>query len=161
MAIFHPGHLGRGHRSLQLVAAAAPAIIVVSNITYSQSSVYAGLQAATNAGMTNGNADEPLQTGTNSAAAAFVQMDLGAVLPVAKIFIGHAGVSSLGGGWSGFPGGQQLRHSVDGTNFTTIQTIPLVLGGTIQQIDVSLNTRFIRIQNNSWVAVTEFFATST
>jgi hypothetical protein len=139
--------------------------IDVSAITYTQSSVFPGNAAATNAGMTNGVFAETTQTGTNITAPAWVQMDLGDVFPVATIYVGTDFSNTLAGGWGTiYTEGAVIEHSMDASTWTSVATVGTFTTG-IQTFSVSFNARYIRIRRGTnfisdYVCVTEFYATS-
>lgn len=149
----------------QVPTVSAVANINVAAITYTQSSVWSANTAATNAGMTNGNAAETLQTGTNlNTPFAYVQMDLGELCSVANIVIGCDFTNTLAGGWGqGFTASKPVEYSVDGTSWTLAVTTPAVFTSAINTYPVSFNARYIRIRattTTEFLAVTEFYATS-
>lgn len=138
--------------------------IVRANITYSQSSVYPGNAAATNAGMTNGVSDEATQTATNTTVqpqGEWIQMDLQGVFAVTTVTIGTQG-ATLAGGWgsnANYTNAALLQHSTDGTNWTTERTISGLTGNSIANLTVSFTARYIRIfRVGNWNVVTEFYA---
>jgi hypothetical protein len=137
--------------------------IDVAAITYTQSSVYSGNAAATNAGMTNGVFAETVQTATNANPNEFVRMDLGAVYPVATIYLGCDFSNTLAGGWGKtYTESRDLEYSTDGASWTFILNTGTLSAG-ITTYSVSFNARYIRIYNTGslFLAVTEFYATST
>lgn len=140
--------------------------IDVASITYSQSSVYSSNTAATNATMTNGSAAETSATATNNSAGEFIRMDFGAVVPVARVFIGTAS-SALAGGWGDnaiWTNNTELQYTTDGTNWTTERTITGLTAATIHTLTVSFSASAIRIIRpvlTDYIVVTEFYALST
>jgi hypothetical protein len=142
----------------------AEAAIDVSAITYSQSSVYPGNAAATNAGMTNGVFAETTQTGTNRNAPAWVQMDLGAVFSVATVYVGADFTNTLAGGWGvNFTQDAAVEYSNDASSWTLAFNVATFTTG-IQAVPVSFSARYVRIRRGTamiseFLAVTEFYAT--
>ena len=137
--------------------------IDVAAITYTQSSVWPGNAAATNAGMTNGVFAETLQTGTDGGPAPWVQMDLGAVFSVATIYVGCDFSNTLAGGWGKFyTENRSLYYSTDGSSWTFVANTGTFSTG-IKTFSVSFNARYIKISvpGNDYLAITEFYATST
>lgn len=135
--------------------------IDVGAITYSQSSVYPGNSAATNAGMTNGITAETLETGTNFGNQ-WVKMDLGDVYSVATVYVGADFTRTLAGGWgAAYLENLNMQYSQDGGTWTTFVNIG-TFSTALKTFSVSFNARYIRIVNPSgYIAVTEFYATST
>jgi hypothetical protein len=149
----------------QVPTVSAVANINVAAITYTQSSVWSANTAATNAGMTNGNAAETLQTGTNTNTPfAYVQMDLGELCSVANIVIGCDFTNTLAGSWGQiYTASKPVEYSVDGTSWTLAVTTPAVFTSAINTYPVSFNARYIRIRATNtaeFLVVTEFYATS-
>ncbi|MEI8251272.1 MAG: discoidin domain-containing protein [Synechococcus sp. ELA057] len=139
--------------------------IVVSSITYSQSSVYTGNTAATNATMTNGSINETTATGTLASSSAHITMDFGAVFPVANVYLGADYNNTLANGWGPtYTSGRRLVYSTDGSTWTTFEaSIATFTSSAIRVYSVSFSARYIRIEpvSSDFVAVTEFYATST
>jgi hypothetical protein len=138
--------------------------VLISAITYSQSSIYSGTTAATNGPMTDG-----LQTGTETATGSstgeWIKMDLGATYSVDRVVIGNASNSAPPGGWgSSYTSNMDLQYSLDDSNWTTIVNTgdrsPFNFLYTISFSAVS--ARYIRLVNTSstWIALTEFYALS-
>ena len=151
-----------------LVAGAAAGVSIdVAAIAYSQSSLWSGLTAASNAGMTNGVYAETVQTGTNYNNHAWVQMDLGAVLLVATIYVGSDFDDTLQGGTSwgkSYTENKTLQYSNDATTWTDIGSTGTFSAG-IKTFSVSFSARYIRIittaPGGDYLVVTEFYAISS
>jgi hypothetical protein len=144
--------------------------VALGSITYSQSSVYPGNQAASAAGMQNLTGDETTQTGTNNTHNGtvdgnWVQMDLGSKRIVNNVIVGTDYANTLAGGWgTTYTSGAELIYSEDGVNWW------LAIAGTIGsftagiKIITGLNiaARYIRVRRTSdYVALTEFYATTS
>jgi hypothetical protein len=145
------------------VMAASGGSIDVGAITYSQSSVYAGNSAATNAGMTNGVFAESVQTATNNNPTEWIQMDFGAVYPVANIVVGCDFSNTLAGGWGKtYSENLPIEYSPDGSSWTAAGNTGTFSAG-IKTISVSFNARYVRVTGGAfgYAVVTEFYATST
>lgn len=133
----------------------------VGAITYSQSSVYFGLSAATNAGMTNGIYAETAETGTDLEYPAWIQMDLQAVFSVATIYLGCDYDSTLPGGFGpSYATNKPIEYSEDGITWTSAGNTGTFSTG-IKTISVSFDARYIRVIEDGYLALTEFYATST
>jgi hypothetical protein len=144
--------------------ASAVTNINVSAITYSQSTVYPGNSAATNAGMTNGVTAESVQTATLPSVNEYVRMDLGAEYPVATIYVGCDFTNTLAGGWGKvYTENHIMEYSTDGTNWTYIGSTG-TFSSALKTFSVSFNARYIQLhsqEGNGYIVVTEFYATST
>ena len=141
----------------------------INVITYSQSSVYSGTSAATNAAMTDG-----LQTGTQTATDAgnngipWIKMDLQSSFTIDRVVIGNASGSVPPGGWSaGYTNNLDLQYSTDDTSWTTIvDTGDKSSNSFLYTISFSsVTARYIRLinnhpTNNKHIALTEFYALS-
>lgn len=139
----------------------APPGIDVGSITYTQSSVYGSNTAATNAGMTNGIYAETTETATLLEASNWIQMDLQAIHAVATIYVGCDWDSVLAGGWGpAFTTFRPIEYSEDGISWTSAGDTGAFTTG-IKTISVSFNARYIRLISTGFIAVTEFYATST
>lgn len=134
----------------------------ISAISYTQSSVYAGITPVSNAIMTDGSF---ANTGaaTNNGSGQFVQMDLGGVFSVDRVVIGTA-TSLIPGGWSKFyTENRTVQHSLDNTTWTdTFNTGTFSTNG-IYTFNVNITARYLRIidKANSWIAISEFYALPT
>jgi len=160
---FTSGALIDVNASLVAGVAAAGTSIDLSAITYSQVSVWSANTAATNAGMTNGIYAETLQTGTNFATLAWVQMDLGGVYTVANVYVGCDFDNTLAGGWGPDDSeNMSIEYSNDAVSWTDSGATTGTFSTGIKAIAVSFSARYIRVVRvNSYIAITEFYATST
>jgi hypothetical protein len=133
--------------------------IVLSQIVYSQSSVWPTNTAATNAGMTNGVFDETAQTGTSNGSSEWIKMDLGAVTNVTSVVVGSDFNGTLAGGWGkGWVENRNIEYSTDNINWTTAFNTGTFSQG-IKTFSVSFSARYIRIFNsNNYIGLTEFYA---
>lgn len=131
--------------------------IVLSQIVYTQSSIYGTNLAATNSGMTNGIFAETKQTGTNNGNE-WIMMDLGSVKNVTSVVIGCDYNSVLEGGWGkGWTENRNVQYSSDNTNWTVAFNTGTFSQG-IKTFSYSFSARYIRIVSSGWVCVTEFYA---
>jgi hypothetical protein len=159
-------HIGWSWRSIPVppsLSGATP--VILGAITYSQSSVYPGLDAAAPAVMQNGNGNETLQTGTDYVAGNnWIQMDLGAKRLINNVIIGCDYTSLLPGGFGPiYTENAKLIYSEDGLDWFNV--IPDTVGAfasplkTISGLNIA--GRYIRLNNpGDYVAVTEFYATT-
>lgn len=137
--------------------------IDVGAITYSQSSVYPGNSAATNAGMTNGITAETLEAATDydGLTLQWIRMDLGDVYSVATVVVGCDFDNTLAGGWGSiWTSNLNMEHSVDGISWTAFGNTGS-FATALKSFSVSFSARYIRISGFGYIAVTEFYATST
>jgi hypothetical protein len=142
------------------IAITDPADIDVAAITYSQSSVYVDNTAATNAGMTNGSFNTGTQTGTNNESPAWVRMDFGSIKPVADVIIGCDFDEVIPGDWDKtYTEASDVEISDDGSSWTLLFNTGTLSAG-ITTFPVTALGRYIRIQRNGYLCVTEFYATS-
>jgi hypothetical protein len=133
--------------------------IIVSQITYSQSSIYGGTTPVSNSIMTNGSFTDT-GVATNSSALEWVAMDLGSVKSVGQVVIGTA-TNSIPGGWSKFyTENRNVRYSIDGTTWTTAFNTGTFAVNGIYTFNVDFEARYIRIEHNGWLAISEFYALS-
>ena len=134
---------------------------IPSGIVYSQSSVYTNYcSPATATDMQNNTCVPSLQTGTNSYAGAFewVMMDLQQVYRVTSVVIGCDFYGILPGGWSkSYTENRNVEYSTDGSNWTVLFNTGTFSEG-IQDYAVDVDARYIRIVNNGYIAITEFYA---
>jgi hypothetical protein len=136
-----------------------PPPIVLSQISYSQSSVYPGTTAITNSIMTNGSITDT-GAATNSGAFEFIKMDLGYMFAVGSVVIGTA-TSNIPGGWSkSYTQGKTVSYSIDDNNWITAFNTGTFATDGIYTFGVGFNARYIRIESNGWLAVSEFYALS-
>lgn len=132
--------------------------VALSNIVYSQSSVYGHNLAATTNGMTNGIFAEVKETGTNNGNE-WVKMDLGAVTNVASVVIGCDFSSTLQGGWGkGYTENKFVEYSSDNTNWTQAFNTGTFSEG-IKTFRLNFTARYIRIVSSGWLSISEFYAT--
>jgi hypothetical protein len=131
--------------------------INISNIVYSQSSVYSSNTAATNATMTNGLLTGTA-TGTNSATLSWIKMDMGAEYEVDRIIVGTA-TSSLPGGWDkSYTENAAIEYSIDNATWTSGGSTGTFATNGIFEISVSFSARYIRIsKQNDYLALTELY----
>jgi hypothetical protein len=152
--------------------------ITVSEITYSQSSVYTPYNdPADNATMTNGVYGEAARTGTKGLAifgatggaegsSSWVQMDLGGPKTVATVYVGTDLDSVMPGDWSPtYTENCDVEESLDGSTWSVLFNVGTFTTG-IQSYTVSTTARFLRIvqdqsSTDGYLCVTEFYATST
>lgn len=131
--------------------------VALSQIVYSQSSVYGSNLAATNSGMTNGIFAETKETGTGNASE-WIMMDLGAVTNVTSVVIGCDFNGVLEGGWGkSYTENKIVQYSSDNTNWTQAFNTGTFTQG-IQTFKFNFSARYIRIISSGWVSVTEFYA---
>jgi len=132
--------------------------INVASITYTQSSVYSGTSAATNANMTD-NSTANTGTATNADAPGWVRMDLGQLYVIGSVIVG-TGTSSIPGGWSyTYTENCNVQYSSDASTWTTAFNTGTFGANGIYTFTVSFTARYIRIANPStWLALTEFYA---
>jgi hypothetical protein len=136
-----------------------PPPIVLSQISYSQSSVYPGTTAITNSIMTNGSITDT-GAATNNGVFEFIKMDLGYTFAVGSVVIGTA-TSSIPGGWSkSYTQGKIVSYSIDDSNWITAFNTGTFATDGIYTFDAGFNARYIRIESNGWLAVSEFYALS-
>jgi hypothetical protein len=136
----------------------ATGTIVLSQIVYSQSSLWSTNTAATNAGMTNGIFAETAQTGTNSSPNEWIKMDLGTVANVNSVVVGSDFNNTLAGGWGkGWTENRDIQYSTDNVNWTTAFNTGTFTQG-IKTFTVSFSARYIRIFSNNYIGLTEFYA---
>lgn len=137
--------------------------VVVSSITYSQTSVYSANTAATNATMTNGIVTETSATATNNEANAAITMDLQRKSLVRSVVVGpHR--STLSGGWDNsglYINNCVIEYSDNGSSWTTAGSVGTFTTDT-KTFLVNFSARYIRIRRvtTNYLAVTEFYATS-
>ena len=137
--------------------------IVVPAITYTQSSVYPGQTAASNAEMTDGSGDELYSTGTDDDATGFVMMDLGGKRIINNVIIGADSNNLLVGVYgASYTSNLALEYSEDGTTWFDLAVAPATWPTPIQTISgLNVAGRYIRIvKYDGYLAVTEFYATT-
>lgn len=131
--------------------------INLSQIVYTQSSIYATNLAATNSGMTNGIFAETKQTGTNSGNE-WIMMDLGSIKNVRAVVVGCDLTNTLDGGWGkGYTENKVVQYSSDNTNWNQVFNTGNFSQG-IQTYNYNFSARYIRIISSGWMSVTEFYA---
>jgi hypothetical protein len=120
--------------------------------TYSQSSLYSGLTAATMANMTNGLPLSTTATATNASGNEWVQADLGETKAIGRI---HVAPSISVPGWGdGYIVGSVVEARGDGPDWTTIQTLSTMPDHKAWSISVNANYRYIRVRNpSSWLGI--------
>ena len=144
--------VGTGSTSLQLF----------TPVTYTQSGVYSGCSAATEAGMTNGSASGlPLnQTGLLNANPAWVKADLGGSKYVSHVVIGLDYLSNVPGGWGTSYPPALAQGSSDNTTWTTIISVPTYAASKSTNGHITLKVdatwSYIRMQHTTYFAITEF-----
>ena len=164
---FNAGLIGRqsllAGRSLSGVwlpneqAVAQFTLVPIRAISYSQSSVYPGAAAASNANMTNGSVGDA-GTATNTSASEWVRMDLGRTYEIRTVVIGTA-TSSIPGGWNKlYTENMNIQYSVDDANWTTAFNTGTFPSNGIYKFPVSFASRYIRITAAGYVAISEFYA---
>jgi hypothetical protein len=132
--------------------------VPVGSITYSQSSQYSGVGAATNALMTNGSELDSV-TATNGGSSEYIQIDLGAAYDLGSVVVGSAS-SNIPGGWSPtHTSTRDIQYSTDGSSWTTLFSLPTYSSiADIYRHAVNINARYLRLAKNSFVAASEFYA---
>lgn len=131
--------------------------IVLSQIVYTQSSVYGTNLAATNSGMTNGIFAETKQTGTNNGNE-WVMMDLGSVKNVTSVIVGSDFTNTLEGGWGkSWTENRNVQYSNDNTNWTQAFNTGTFTQG-IKTFSVNFSARYIRFASTGYLSITEFYA---
>jgi hypothetical protein len=131
--------------------------IVLSQIVYTQSSIYGTNLAATNSGMTNGIFAETKQTGTNNGSE-WVMMDLGSVKNVTSVVVGCDFTNTLEGGWGkSWTENRNVQYSSDNTNWTVAFNTGTFTQG-LKTFNHSFSARYIRIFHNGFLSITEFYA---
>ena len=137
-----------------------PSTIIVSAITYSQSSTYVDNTPADNTGMTNGIFAETTQTGTDGGSS-WVQMDLGDPKTVTTVYVGTDFTEVMAGGWNRtYTEDCDVEESLDGSTWSVLFNVGTFTSG-IQSYSVSTTARYLRIVKTGFLCVTEFYATST
>jgi hypothetical protein len=139
-----------------------PAVSVevpVGSIAYSQSSVYSGTSAASNANMTDGSFGNDGTATNPDGPRGFVRMDLGAVYTVGSVVIGTA-TNAIPGGWSKtYTENRDVEYSTDDSSWTNAFNTNTFASNGIYTFSVSFNARYIRITKaNDYVALSEFYA---
>lgn len=142
---------------LNAIPPAASSNIVLSQIVYTQSSIYGTNLAATNSGMTNGIFEETKQTGTNNGSE-WVMMDLGSVKNVTSVVVGCDFTNTLEGGWGkSWTENRNVQYSSDNTNWTVAFNTGTFTQG-LKTFNQSFSARYIRIFHNGYLSITEFYA---
>ncbi len=142
---------------LNAIPPAASSNIVLSQIVYTQSSIYGTNLAATNSGMTNGIFAETKQTGTNNGSE-WVMMDLGSVKNVTSVVVGCDFSNTLEGGWGkSWTENRNVQYSSDNTNWTVAFNTGTFTQG-LKTFNQSFSARYIRIFHNGYLSITEFYA---
>lgn len=138
-------------------AAFLSTFVVIGEILYSQSSVYSGTTAASNANMTNGSISDTA-TATNNGATEWVQMDLGRVLQISTVVVGTA-TNSIPGGWGkSYTENRNVQYSIDGSSWTTAFNTGTFASNGIYKFNVSFAARYIRLTAAGYLAISEFYA---
>jgi hypothetical protein len=129
--------------------------------SYSQSSLYGFNQPATAAGMANGRIDDSTQTGTNSEAEAWLEMDFGYQRSFNHVVVGPH-TSALAGGWGNntYTNNSIVRASNDRINWDTLVADSGIFAGGIKSFAVpGASYRYVRIVRlNNYLAISEFYA---
>ncbi len=142
---------------LNAIPPAASSNIVLSQIVYTQSSIYGTNLAATNSGMTNGIFAETKQTGTNNGSE-WVMMDLGSVKNVTSVVVGCDFTNTLEGGWGkSWTENRNVQYSSDNTNWTVAFNTGTFTQG-LKTFNQNFSARYIRIFHNGYLSITEFYA---
>jgi len=130
--------------------------------TYSQSSLYSGTTAATQANMTNGSFTDAA-TATNNDAVAFVKIDYGESVYINSVTIG-TGTNNIPGGWSkDYTENRLVQTSTDDSTWTTLFNTGTFAADGIYTFYgpgnfTPVNARYIRIHAaNTWVLISEFY----
>jgi hypothetical protein len=133
--------------------------VIVASITYSQSSVYGGTSAASNANMTDGSFSNNGAATNSDSPRGFVRMDLGAVYTVGSVVIGTA-TSAIPGGWSkSYTENRDVEYSTDDSSWTNAFNTGTFASNGIYTFSVSFSARYIRITKaTDYVALSEFYA---
>jgi len=141
------------------VRSTRPELPITSQITYSQSSVYAGTTPASTAIMTDGQFNNT-GAATDLENPAWIKMDLGEIYDVYEIIVGTA-TNSIPGGWgSSYTGNKNIQYSTDNTSWTTAFNTGQFGGEGIYTFRANFVARYIRIATtgSDWVAISEFYA---
>lgn len=140
---------------------AAPMLTEFTSITWSQSSTYSGMTAASNANMRDSNATNPVSgTGTNSGSPSYVQADLGASYPIEMVTLGAGTISD--GGWGGvasYLNSAAIKLSEDGADWISASTVSGLSDSppTERHFDIpAIEARYVRIEKSSFLAVSTF-----
>lgn len=133
-----------------------------SGITYSQSSTYSGVSAASSSNMrdanTNPAANAATGTGTTNTGSQWIQLDLGASKPVLLVEVGGGNIP----GWgvvATYLNGALLQYSDDGSTWSNAITISGVSDSSPldRQFWIpSTTARYWRLQRNGYLATATF-----
>lgn len=139
----------------------------LTGITYSQSTVYPGTNAATELYMNNGSADgsnNDNQTGTEGSSGEWIKADLGSSKYVDYIVIGYDYLTNLANGPWGTPytDNAPIEGSTNNTSWTSEGTAPTYASSGssngLVSVNIGASYRYIRILGNSnlYLALLEF-----
>jgi hypothetical protein len=133
--------------------------------TYSQSSLFSGVTAASSTIMTDGLFTNT-GTATNSSANEWVKIDHGSSISIATVVIGTA-TSNIPGGWGrSYTSNRLVQYSNDDSTWTTLFTTPSfasdgIFTFTAPSSFTAVNARYLRIYGSSvYVAISEFYVTT-
>jgi hypothetical protein len=146
-----------GAGTINMDITAAPPII---SATYSQSSLYSGNEAATEANMTNAISAETLATGTRTTPSpSWVMMNFGGAVTFNRVVVGSDFDSTLAGGWDKtYVEHAALEISDNGSSWTTLVADIGAFSQAIKTITVSsTTTSYLRVQRTGFLALTEFY----
>jgi hypothetical protein len=139
-----------------------PLIIIPG--TYSQSSVYSSTTPVSAAIMTDGSYTNT-GAATNSGGDQWVKIDLGSSFNIQEVTIGTA-TNNIPGGWDrSYTSNRAVQTSNDDSSWTTLFTTPGFTSDGIFAFTAPSNftvvsARYIRMYSNSYVAISEFYASS-
>lgn len=134
----------------------------LTGVTYSQSSVFSGTNAAEYTYMNDNNANggsNNAEAGTNSEVNSFIKADCGSIKYIDRVIIGYDYNTNLPGGWGpSYLNGLYLQTSTDNSTWTTVTTTPAYAStGSVNglaAINVGTSARYIRLYNPSGYTMT-------
>jgi len=140
-----------------VVAEQTITFIPLSQMVYTQSSVYFSNDAATVEAMTD-ESTEGSATGTDLDNLAFIQIDLGDQYVIDRIVIGTA-TTALPGGWDkSYTENLDLEYSLDGETWINFGNTGELEDEGIYVFNVIIAARYVRIAKESvYLALTEFY----
>jgi hypothetical protein len=154
------GYLGTA--TLRLFSPENP-LEMVTGITYSQSSTYAGESAGSEANLNELPPVTTTGTATNNAIGQYIRVDLGSSRRVRLITLGTGVLSSFGGVGGYIAGGHKIQSSPDASAWTDELTIPNWWSGSDSApnewtfpFDVTARHFQIITTSNTWIGLTAF-----